>query len=806
MSETKKIAAVTQKMPLLTLRGLTVFPNMVLHFDVGREKSVKALDQSMLEGQKIFLVAQKDIRTDDPNLQDIFSVGTVSKVRQIFKLPGGTIRILVEGMYRAKMLTTVGDEPFYVAEVMELPEIPPKREALRIQALIRRAQEMFDEYSAVAPRMTHEVMVNVLSATEPGYLADYMAQNIAVKHTEKQLLLEEANHVKRLEKLCVLLKKETDILRLEADIHGRVREQLGKNQRDFYLREQLRIIRSELGDREESGDEYDEYRERIYSIGLEESLEDKLLKELKRLESMHPSSAESGVIRTYLDAVLALPWNRATKDRLNLDKAAAILDGDHFGLEKVKERILEYLAVKQLAPQLKGQVICLVGPPGVGKTSIAMSLSRALGRKLGRLSLGGIRDEAEIRGHRKTYVGAMPGRIMNALAQAGSKNAIILLDEIDKLGSDFRGDPSAALLEVLDAEQNNSFRDHYLEIPFDLSDVLFITTANSIETIPRPLLDRMELIEITSYTDEEKLQIAKRHLLPKQLKRHGLGRASLKLSDDALREIIVCYTKESGVRRLERELASCCRKAAKLIASGEAKRISVTAGNVDKYLGVRKYKPESQTRSSEVGVVCGLAWTSVGGEILEAEANIVDGKGSIELTGNLGDVMKESAKAAISFIRSRSAVLGVDPRFYTEKDIHLHFPEGAIPKDGPSAGITILTAIVSALTGVPVRGDVAMTGEITIRGRVLPIGGLKEKTMAAYRSGIKTVIIPADNASDLEEIDPVVKNALNFILAEKADEVLSAALMPSDSGSFTGDDEQVIVRAEGGSPKRVVLQ
>ena len=761
---------------MLALRGLTVFPNMILHFDVGREKSVAALDRAMNDGEKIFLAAQKDIRTDDPTPDDIFEVGTVSRIKQIFKLPGENVRILVEGEYRARRKNISGSDPFFIVEVESIPETDSARLTKRIEALIREAQDEFGKYAEVAPRMTPEVMTNILSATDPGYLADYITQNIAVRHTEKQKILEQHNSIKRIEQVCALLRTETEINELEQDIHSRVRDRMHRNQRDFWLREQLRIIRSELGETDEGSDEKDEYRSKILALGLDEESTDRLMKELGRLFSMHPSSAESGVIRTYLDTVLELPWKKRTNDRIDLKKAEILLNAEHFGLEKVKDRILEFMAVKRLAPNIKGQVLCLVGPPGVGKTSIAMSLSRAMNRKISRLSLGGVRDEAEIRGHRKTYVGAMPGRIMTALRQAGSKNAIILLDEIDKLGSDFRGDPSSALLEVLDAEQNHSFRDHYIELPYDLSEVMFVTTANSTETIPRPLLDRMEIIELGSYTDEEKLEIVKRHLLTKQLKRHGLNKAKLKISDDALREIIACYTRESGVRQLERELAALCRKAAKLIARDEVKSVSISAKTVEKYLGAKKFKPENRAGRDEVGVVCGLAWTSVGGEILEAEVNVVDGSGKVELTGNLGDVMKESAKTAISYIRSRALDLDINPDFHKNKDIHLHFPEGAIPKDGPSAGITIATAIISALTGKAVRGDIAMTGEITLRGRVLPIGGLKEKTMAAYRNGIKTVIVPAANESDLKEIDQTVRRALNFVLADNADKVISVAL------------------------------
>lgn len=776
MRETKDLTEQISRMPLLALRGLTVFPNMILHFDVGREKSVRALEQAMLEDQTVFLVSQKDIRTEDPEIRDVYAVGTVSKIRQMFKLPDENVRLIVEGMYRAKFDTLVQTEPYFLVDVRQIPETESERAKKRAEALIRETQKTFEGYAEVAPRMTNEVLTNVLAATETGFLADYITQNIFIRHTEKQEILEIRDKTKRLEKVCGILYRETELLELEVDIQSKVRDQIVTHQREYFLREQLKAIQTELGEAVEAPESPDEYGAKILALKLDTPFEQKLLKEASRLASMHPGSAEAAVIRTYLDTCLDVPWHKATKDRLDLEKAAKKLENDHFGLEKVKERILEFLAVKKLAPGLKGQILCLVGPPGVGKTSIASSIAASIQRKFSRLSLGGVHDEAEIRGHRKTYVGAMPGRIINAVIQAGTKNPVILMDEIDKLGRDFHGDPSSALLEVLDAEQNINFRDHYLEIPFDLSEVLFITTANTLETIPRPLLDRMEIIELTSYTDEEKLQIAKRHLVPKQLAKHGLSKKTLKISDDAIREMIVCYTKESGVRQLERELAAVCRKSAKILATSDVGIIKVGSGDIEDLLGVRKFKPELKVRPDEVGVVCGLAWTSTGGEILEAEVGVVDGTGKVELTGNLGDVMKESARAAITYIRSRSRQLGIDPDFYKNKDLHLHFPEGSIPKDGPSAGITITVAMISALIGVPVKGDVAMTGEITLRGRLLPIGGLKEKTMAAYRSGIRTVILPAQNEADLEEIDPTVRNALHFITAENADAVLPYAL------------------------------
>ena len=616
--------------------------------------------------------------------------------------------------------------------------------------------------------------MNIMSSEDAGYIADFLAQNVSMRVLDKQSILDELRPVQRLNKMNRLLRREVEILEMEQSIQRRVQENMTQNQKDAFLREQVRVIQEELG--EDGDNELAAYRRQIADAKLPEEVETKLLKEVMHLEKQPFGSAEASVLRNYLDVCLELPWTKTSKERVNVQAARKILDADHFGLEKVKERILEFLAVKQLAPDLKGQILCLVGPPGVGKTSIGMSMARALNRKMARISLGGVHDEADIRGHRKTYVGAMPGRIINAIRQAGTRNPLLLLDEIDKLGSDMRGDPAAALLEVLDGEQNSTFRDHFVELPFDLSEVLFITTANTTSTIPKPLLDRMEVIELPSYTDEEKLQIAKQHLLPKQLKRHGLKKNQLKITDDAIREVIVSYTRESGVRVLERELGALCRKVAMGIVSQRYKQAHVTGDTLEEFLGPRKLHPEKNGLENQVGLVNGLAWTSVGGTLLEAEVNVVPGSGKVELTGNLGNVMKESARAAFTYIRSRAVQLGVEPNFYKEKDIHIHFPEGAVPKDGPSAGVTITTAMVSALTGIPVRGDVAMTGEVTLRGRVLPIGGLREKSMAALRNGIHTVIIPKDNESDLEEIDQTVRGALQFIPASHVDQVLANAL------------------------------
>ena len=762
----------TATMPVIALRGLTVFPNVLIHFEVARETSVRALEAAMTAGSPVFLVGQKDIGVEEPGPDDLYQVGTISNIRQILRMPGDNVRVMVEGAARGRLLQMLRSDPHLEAEVQEI-DVPQARGSARTEALIRAAYEMFQNYAELAPKLSPDLLIHVLASQDPGHIADYIAQNIPMRNSDKQSILEELRPVRRLEKLCRLLEREVEILALDQEIQERARERMNDHQRDYYLREQMKAIQTELG---EETDEIEEYREKIARAKLPDTVREKLNKELGRLAKQSYSSSESTVLRNYLDICLELPWGKTTKEKVNVSVVQKALDQDHFGLDKVKRRVLEFVAVRQLAPDLKGQIICLVGPPGVGKTSIAMSMARAMNRKLARISLGGVSDEAEIRGHRKTYVGAMPGRIISAINQAQSCNPLILLDEIDKLGRDHRGDPSSALLEVLDGEQNSTFRDNFLEVPFDLSQVMFITTANTTDTIPRPLLDRMEVIELSSYTDEEKVQIAKKHLLPKELKRHGLTKAQLKVSDGALRETIAAYTRESGVRVLERRLAAVCRKTAMKVVSDGEKAIKVTDKDLEEYLGVPKYHPERQALEERVGVVNGLAWTSVGGELLEVEVNVVPGSGKVELTGNLGDVMKESAHAALSFIRSQAGRLNLPADFYKEKDIHVHFPEGAVPKDGPSAGIAITTAMVSALTGVSVRRGIAMTGEITLRGRVLPIGGLKEKTMAAFRNGIKTVIIPADNAKDLEEIDQTVRKALQFVLVERADQVLAQAL------------------------------
>ncbi len=766
----------SERMPVLALRGLTIFPGAIMHFDVGREKSIRALDKAMALDQRILLVTQKDIKQDDPGFADLYEIGTVAHIRQMLKMPGDVVRILVSGEYRAKVMEPIRTSPYLVAAVESVPGGDYSAGSVRVEAMLRRMAELFEEFADLTQRPVQEILLHILATDDPGKVADMVGQAATFGYQEKMQLLAERNPERRLEKAVKLMSREIQVLRIDGELQDQTQQSIDKGQRDYYLREQMKVIRSELGEGDEEA-ELEEYRARMKKLHLPEEVSARFEKELQRLMKQPYGSSEASVIRSYLDTALELPWNKRTRERVDVKLARRILDEDHFGLEKVKERILEILAVKQLTPNLPGPVICLVGPPGVGKTSIAMSVARALNRKLARISLGGIHDEAEIRGHRKTYVGAMPGRILTAVAQAGSRNPLLLLDEIDKLGSDYRGDPSAALLEVLDSEQNATFRDNYLEVPFDLSECMFITTANTTETIPRPLLDRMELIELSSYTDEEKLMIAKSHLLPRQLTRHGLKKSQVRVSDDALRELIRCYTRESGVRNLERELAALCRKSAMcLLTQEDCKRITITGANLDTLLGPRKFLPDRLPSADAVGLVTGLAWTAVGGEVLTVECNVVEGSGKLLLTGNLGDVMKESVQAAMSYIRTRAASLGIDPDFYKNCDIHVHFPEGAIPKDGPSAGITVCTALVSALTGAPVRRDIAMTGEISIRGRVLPIGGLKEKTMAALRYGIRTVVIPRENEKDLLEIDQTVRKALNFILVDHADAVIDAAM------------------------------
>ena len=766
-------------MPTVALRGLVVFPGMGITFDVGRTRSLHAIKAAMADDQQIFLVAQKDVRDDEPDFDKLFKIGTIAKISHILRLPNSdTVRVSVDGITRATMVDMLQCDPYLITDVKIRREISVKSDDKDYAtALVRQTKDYFEDYAEVVPQMPAEIILDVLEKNDPGELADYIGSNIMLEYKKRQQILNEINPLKRLEKVCCLLANEGDLMKLENEINQKVQENIDKSQRDYYLHEQMKIISEELNDGLSPQAECDEFREKIIALGLDEKSEKKLLKECARLEKMSPTSPEATVIRVYLETCLELPWHKYSTDKLDLAHARKVLDRDHYGLDKVKERIIEALAVRSLSDGCYGQTLCLVGPPGVGKTSIAKSIATAMGRSFARISLGGTSDEAEIRGHRKTYIGAMPGRIINAVKQARTQNPIILLDEIDKLGSDYKGDPSSALLEALDGEQNSTFVDRYIELEFDLSKVMFITTANDASTIPAPLLDRMEIIELPGYTNEEKFNIAKKHLVPKQAKLHGLNGRTFKINDKALYALIDGYTREAGVRKLEQKIAALCRKAAAEIVGGESKSLTVKESNLEKLLGPKKYLPLSVDKEAEIGVVNGLAWTSVGGEMLQVEAAVFDGTGKVELTGSLGDVMKESAMAAVSFIRSKADKYGVNHNFYKEKDIHIHVPEGAVPKDGPSAGVTMATALLSALTNTPVNQFVAMTGEISLRGRVLPIGGLREKTMAAYRMGIKTVIIPQKNVPDLNEIDEKVRTALKFVPVTELDEVFEIALV-----------------------------
>ena len=799
----------TMNIPVLALRGLTVFPHMSLTFDVERRISIAALERAMEADQDVFLVTQREIGVNAPTEKDLFAVGTISHIVQVLRLSNTSVRCVVEGRSRARLRRLWQTEPFLQANVELLEETPVSdafRASPRTEALLRQTYNLFTDYAQQAGSLPEEVVTTVMDSRDPGYLADYIAQNIALRYTDKQEILEELSPFIRLRKMNAFLARENNVLGFEREMEGKIREQLVRSQREQILRTQIRVLQNELGEGDETDDELQNYRDRIEALHLEEETEKHLLKEVTKLSKQPFGSAEGAVIRNYLDVCLEMPWNETTRERVSVDAARKVLEKDHFGLEKVKERILETIAVRQMNPQGKGQILCLVGPPGVGKTSIAISVAKALNRKLARLSLGGVRDEADIRGHRKTYIGAMPGRIIEAISRSGSMNPLMLLDEIDKLGSDYRGDPAAALLEVLDSEQNGAFRDHFLEIPVDLSQVMFITTANTTDTIPRPLLDRMEVIQLGSYTDEEKVQIAKRHLLPKQMAEHGLKKGTLRVGDDVLRAIIRDYTRESGVRQLERRLAAVCRKADMRLLEGSVKRITVTEKELPKLLDCQPFPPALHTEREEIGVVNGLAWTEAGGEILEVEVNVMEGSGKLELTGNLGDVMKESAQAALSCLRSRAEALGIEQDFYKTKDIHVHFPEGAVPKDGPSAGIAVTTAMLSALTGRKIRAGIAMTGEVTLRGRVLAIGGLKEKTMAALRNGIGTVLIPADNVRDLEDIDQTVRAALHFVPVSTVDQVFAAALYPAADTSVrqeTPPESPLAAFAPAGEPAAV---
>ena len=767
------------ELPMIATRGMLAFPQMTLSFDVEREASVRAADEAASGDHLIFLSMQKHIEDEAPGPEEVYRIGTVCRVRQLLRQMKGYSRMIVESLYRAEAVMIMERDGMLRARVVECSDLRERISDARRQAVVRSSLELFQEYLGLTNDLPPTHMLQVFSNPSSEYITWFIAQNIQVNPEDKQQILECGYPVRRLMLLNRLLRNEIQVLKIEQELSNQAQEQMMENQREYFLREELRAIQAELGE-EDQVDDFSEYAERIRNLDCPDEVREKLQKELSRLRKQAFGSSEAAVLRSYLDICLELPWGKTTDEVQDLALARKMLDEDHYGLEKVKERILEYLAVRSLSPDVRGGMLCLVGPPGTGKTSIAMSIARATGRELVRVSLGGIHDEAEIRGHRKTYIGSMPGRIINGIIQAKSCNPLMVLDEIDKLGSDYRGDPSSALLEALDPEQNSTFRDHFLEIPFDLSKVFFITTANTTDTIPRALLDRMEVIELSSYTDEEKLQIARRHLLPKQRKKHGLKANQLKISDDAVRSLIRGYTRESGVRQLERELAAICRKAASGIAENRFRTLTVQPGKLEKLLGPVKFKPDERRNEAAVGLVRGLAYTSVGGEVLDVETAVVEGSGKVELTGNLGDVMKESARAAITYIRSRAPLLGIDPDFYKNKDIHIHFPEAAIPKDGPSAGITMCIALISALSGKPVRGDIAMTGEISLRGRVLPIGGLREKTMAALRAGVRTVIIPKENESDLQEIDPLVRRQLNFCTVDHADQVLEIVFPHGD--------------------------
>ena len=770
---------IEHELPLIPLRGLAIFPYMILNFDIGREISLKALDQAMLADELVFLTSQKAAEVDEPTEDDFYHVGTICKVKQMIKLPGDTVRVLVEGISRGKIKEVSNEEGYFKATIEEIAyDDENAEEDIEVEALVRNVFDAFEEYINIGNRVSPEILISLGEIENVDRFIDTIAANIYLKPEQKQEVLEEFDIKKRLELIYKTLLEEIDILKIEKKITLRVKKQMNKVQKEYYLREQLKAIQKELGEEEDINSEADEYRAKLKKIKAPKETKEKISKEIDKFSRISPMSPDVSVLRGYLDNIFSLPWNNETRDKLDIEKAKEILDNEHYGLEKVKERILEYLAIRTLSKSLKGPIICLVGPPGVGKTSIAKSIANSLGRKFVRISLGGVRDEAEIRGHRRTYVGAIPGRIINGIKEAKTKNPVFLLDEIDKMSADYKGDPSAAMLEVLDPEQNKDFVDHYLEVPFDLSKILFVTTANSLGTIPRPLLDRMEIIEVSGYIEEEKLNIANKYLLPKQIKEHGLAPGFVKINEETMREIIGSYTREAGVRNLERTIGKICRKAAKKYVEDKSlEEIVINKSDLDDYLGKNKYRHQLAGTKPEVGVVTGLAWTSVGGETLTVEVNVVKGKGQIVLTGKLGDVMKESARTGISYIRSIADKFDIDPDFYQNKDIHIHLPEGAVPKDGPSAGITMALAVLSALTNIPVRNDVAMTGEITLRGRVLAVGGVREKLLAAHRSGITKVLLPKECEADLDEIPENVKEKMEFVLVDHMDQVLEQALV-----------------------------
>ena len=775
-----KIARNVVHLPAIALRGLVVFPNNVVHFEVGRTKSIAAIEAAMHANSSVFLVAQREMDEEEPALHDLYAYGVIAEIKQVLRVSDDLVKVLVEGKSRARLLELDVGEKYLQATVrpVAVRGIPADKRN-QVEALVRSLKDCFEEYLSYSPQISKDVVYNIVSSDSPLYLSEYMPANLLFKYEDKQVILNESTLLGRLEKLLTLLRQECQIMDIERDLDDKVNARMDKGQREYYLREQMNVISEELGDAEDTRAEADTYRGKVKALNLDEESTEKLLKECDRLARMQGSSAESGVIRSYLDACLALPWHTATEDDLDQAHARKVLDREHYGLQKVKERILELLAVRKLNQDVKGQIICLVGPPGVGKTSIARSIARATGREFVRMSLGGVRDEAEIRGHRRTYIGAIPGRVISAVKDAGTNNPVFLFDEVDKIGSDFKGDPASALLEVLDPEQNKEFTDHFLEVPFDLSKVMFITTANSTDTIPRPLLDRMEVIEVSGYTEEEKVKIAQRYLIPKQMKAHGLKKKNFTMGERALRDLINFYTRESGVRNLEREIGSLCRKVARNIVSKKGDVYRITSASLEKYLGKHRYRYDVVENASEIGVTTGMAWTQVGGDTLFIETSLVPGTGAIQLTGQLGDVMQESAKTAITYIRSIAGDYNIEKDFYKKYDLHVHVPEGAVPKDGPSAGVTIFTSVMSALTGRPVKKDVAMTGEITLRGKVLPVGGIKEKVLAAHRAGIRTILLPADNKADIDDIPQSVRKQLKFILLEKAVETLQYALEES---------------------------
>ncbi|MDG5470983.1 endopeptidase La [Jeotgalibacillus sp. ET6] len=761
--------------PLLPLRGLLVYPTMVLHLDVGRERSVQALEKAMMDDHLIFLSTQKDMTVDQPEQTDLYSMGTLTKVKQMLKLPNGTIRVLVEGLERAKITSFLDESTHYTVEVETVPDSPDK--TAELEALMRTLTDYFEQYINLSKKVSTETLNTVTDIEEPGRLADIIASHLPLKLKLKQELLNTTDIKKRITRVIETINNEKEVLSLEKKIGQRVKKSMERTQKEYYLREQMKAIQKELGDKDGKSGEVADLAEKIKKAEMPENVLKIAMKELDRYEKIPSTSAESSVIRNYIDWLIQVPWTKSTSDDLDIKRAEEILNRDHYGLEKVKERVLEYLAVQQLTKSLKGPILCLAGPPGVGKTSLARSIAESIGRKFVRVSLGGVRDESEIRGHRRTYVGAMPGRIIQGMKKATTVNPVFLLDEIDKMSNDFRGDPSSAMLEVLDPEQNNSFSDHYIEEPYDLSKVLFIATANNLSTIPGPLRDRMEIINIAGYTEQEKVNIAKDHLLPKQLKEHGLTKSKLQLRDDAVQEIVRYHTREAGVRGLERQLATISRKTAKIIVSGDKKRVVVTSNSLADFLGKRKFRYGQAETEDQIGVATGLAYTTVGGDTLQIEVSLSPGKGKLVLTGKLGDVMKESAQTAFSFVRSKARELNLEEQFHEKYDIHIHVPEGAVPKDGPSAGITIVTALVSALTNRPIRREIGMTGEVTLRGRVLPIGGLKEKSLSAHRAGLTTIIIPKDNERDIDDIPESIRNELTFILVSHVDEVLERALV-----------------------------